>query len=717
LALNDNIHDAMNSLIIRGYCLQLICFHSQLACGASITLGNDDVYTRYDRDAYLAARHGTKTTGQNAAVDKEDPSSYIKDRRRKTNDSRNDKTQHPYDDPNKCTTYLAQSSIPNSGLGMYTTIHYQKGEHFPFPEIGILLQEKQRHYSFSYGKKEEKELLINQYPWSAQILTLGAHEVGHGETIVPGLGMLANSHLGLVNMRHRESWKTQSWRDGTDTLHRTDSLTLDDMGRGAYSAHGRVVFEATKLVEPGEELFVSYGDEWFTNREELLGIIPGESQFTDADALLRSFSRDNIDNNSNNNLAHRSDANERYEKLLNEAHEKDKRLRMALPNNVQDVPEALQMGTARFSAKDSLRSTEWLEENGACLDNIVTGVTTIPQAGRGAFTTPVVTLDRQELHLWEKVKKRGRYGLVGEQLLLNYCYGHKSSSLLFFPYAPSVNFINHGSLEESNAEIRWSGFPYHKAEWLDVTIDEMKAKLKTGLLFDIVATRDIRRGEEILFYYGKEWEDEWDEHVKEWGSMKEEVEDVNDYQPIVNLTERLGIPTTNDLNQLERNSIIRTKDEQATDPYPPHITTLCRFKIPKDCISFTHIHPAHSTELHCQSRWRVTYDEKDLFPCTVLSRENIEGMDWYSAQVVEAPKKRKEDSTYHLVEYMTRDAIMFVDRPYSKDQYARGVFRQAIGLPDGIMPSHWLDLDGDEDETGEDNASIEPVEDNETADN
>jgi len=138
----------MNSLIIRGYCLQLICFHSQLACGASITLGNDDVYTRYDRDAYLAARHGTKTTGQNAAVDKEDPSSYIKDRRRKINDSRNDNNQH------QCTTYLAQSSILNSGFGMYTTIPYQKGEHFPFTEMGILLQEKQRHYSFSNGKKK-----------------------------------------------------------------------------------------------------------------------------------------------------------------------------------------------------------------------------------------------------------------------------------------------------------------------------------------------------------------------------------------------------------------------------------------------------------------------------------------------------------------------------------------------------------------------------------
>jgi len=419
-------------------------------------------------------------------------------------------------------------------------------------------------------------------------------------------------------------------------------------------------------------------------------------------------------NNNNNNLAHQSVANERYEKLLNEAHEKDKRLRMALPNNVQDVPEALLMGAARFSAKDSLRSTEWLEENGACLDNIVTGVTAMPQAGRGAFatrsidegksvtTTPVVTLDRQEIHLWEKVKETedGRgdvMELVGQQLLLNYCYGHKNSSLLFFPYAPSVNFINHGSLEDSNAEIRWSELPYHKAEWLDVTIDEMKAKLKTGLLFDIVATRDIRRGEEILLYYGKEWEDEWDEHVKEWGSIKEEVEDVDDYQPIVNLTERLGIPTTNDLNQLERNPIIRTKDEQATDPYPPHITTLCRFKIPKDCVSFTHIHPAHSTELHCQSRWKITFDEKDLFPCTVLSRDNLEGTDWYSVQVAEAPMKGESDSTHHLVEYMTRDAIMFVDRPYSKDQYARGVFRQVIGLPLDIMPSHWLDLDGDED--------------------
>lgn len=687
----------MTSLRIRGYYLIIIYFYLQLVCCVH--------FTRYDHGAYLAARLDTKDDTYDG---KGDSSINIKDqiRRINSNDSSNDENQQYYDDPNKCTTYLAPSSIRNSGLGMFTTTPYQKDEQFPFPEIGMLLQERAYHYSYT----NKKEKLLSQYPWAAEVLTLGGHEVGYGETITPGLGMLANCHLGLMNMKHTDIlWKVEPWRDGTDSLFRTDSLTMEDVGRGAHSWHGRVMFGAHAPIQAGEELFVSYGDEWFTGREELLGIVPGEAHFREADELLRSFTLENERKVGEGQEENHADRSANYWKLLKDALKKDKRLRVALPKTLQDVPEALALGTARFSAKDSIRSIAWLEENGACIDNIVAGVSTIPQAGRGAFatrsinegdpitTTPVVTLEREELNLWEKIKQTDEGGavmeLMGHQLLLNYCYGVTNSSLLFFPYAPSVNFINHGSVEDSNAEIRWSKAPYHQAEWLNTTVDEMKDKLKTGLLFDIIATRDIRRGEEILLFYGKDWEENWDEHIKEWASMDEE--DVDDDRPILNLTERLGVPTTNDLNQIEQNPTVRTKDEQSDDPYPPYIMTRCHFEPPENCIP-----PKHSTDIHCQSRWKLTFDPLQLHNCTILSRESIGGIDWYTAQV-EVTLEGKIEITLHLVEYMTRDAIRFVDRPYSKDQYAHGVFRQVIGLPDGIMPMHWMDLNGGEMTTDE----------------
>ena len=517
--------------------------------------------------------------------------------------------------------------------------------------------------------------------------------------------MLANSHLGLVNMRHSELWKIQPWRDGTDALFRPDSLTKDDVGRGANSWHGNVVFDASAPIQAGEEFFVSYGDKWFVSREELLGIIPGDEQFKEADELLKAFSvkdGEQVVGDEQRDDNYYADRAAKYEELLHNALGKDKRLRAALPNHIEDIPAALETGTARFSVKESIRSLEWLDENGACISNVHRGKSTIPQAGNGAFatrsmkegeritTTPVVTLGREELFLLGDMEKledgSGAKELVGHQLLLNYCYGHTNSSLLFFPYSPSVNFINHGSLEDSNAEIRWSTLPYHKAEWLSLTLDEMKAKLKTGLLFDIIATRDIRRGEEILLYYGKQWEESWDEHIQLWASMQDV--DANG-QVYLNLTERLGLPSVFEFNEVEQNPVVRTKDEQSDNPYPPHVMTRCLFEPSENCVA-----PSQSTDFQCQSRWTLTFEVLNQYPCTILSREHIGGTDWYSA-VIEVPSE-ETDITLHLVEYLPRYAIRFVDRPYSRDQYSRGVFRHAIGLPDGILPPQWLDLDGDE---------------------
>ncbi|KAL7549285.1 hypothetical protein ACHAWF_012560 [Thalassiosira exigua] len=540
-----------------------------------------------------------------------------------------------------------------------------------------------------YHAPSSNEKLLPQYPWFAQILTHGATEVEYGESFVPSLGMLANSHLGLENFKYSQMWKFQRWRDGTDSFFSTDSLTEDDEGRGAYTWHGNVQFEAMKDVSIGEEIFVSYGDAWFKAREDLIGVVPGKSQFQEANEMLRNFFSDEDRKGENE-----ADRQAKYEILLQDALDKDNRLRATFPRPVRNVPEALALGTARFSAKDSVRPIEWLEENGACLSNIIAGVSSIPQAGRGAFaartirdgeritTTPVLTLEREHLFLWDNMKKAedgsALQELLGNQLLINYCFGSVHSSLLMFPYSPTVNFINHGGADKSNAEIRWSSLPYHKSDWLHDSLDEMKNKLKTGLLFDIIATRDISRGEEVLLNYGKDWEEKWDQHTKEW--------------PQTNMTERLHLPTIAQMNQIEKYPQVKTAEEEAANPYPSHVMTRCQFKPPESCVP-----PSQSTDSRCQSRWEPPVNPSNMYPCKILTREPIGQRDWYTAQI-EVTSKETNEVTVYLVEYMPRHSIWFVDKPYAKDQYAFGTFRHSIGLPDGIMPEHWLDLNGEEKE-------------------
>lgn len=177
-----------------------------------------------------------------------------------------------------------------------------------------------------------------------------------------------------------------------------------------------------------------------------------------------------------------------------------------------------------------------------------------------------------------------------------------------------------------------------------------------------------------------------------------------------NLTEGLGIPTDHELNRIERHPTVRTRAEQAKgDPYPAHVTTRCLFEPPEKCRLHLGSRSAAALQFgierwkranyHCQSRWRLTFDAHQLHPCTILSRESIGGTDWYTAIVesntalIDNREKGRAEGTRHLVEFVPRYAIRFVDRPYAKDQYARGVFRHPIGLPDGMMPSHWMDLE------------------------
>ena len=459
--------------------------------------------------------------------------------------------------------------------------------------------------------------------------------------------------------------------------------TLADVGRGSFTWHGNVRFESKRPIRAGEEMFISYGPQWYAHAaKEFGGLIPSAEHWKDADVGLRSFMKQ-IEQSTGKKWKEIPYKQEMYDAMLKQAKMQDERLRAALPNNVEDVPKAIEIGAARFSTPNSIRSIQWLEENGACLDGIVPGTSIIPQAGQGAFatrsfqqggiitTTPVLTLDRDSLKLRKEIKRKDgtvRSRHAGYQLLLNYCYGHPDSSLVFLPTAPGVNFINHGSKEDANAEIRWSSFPYHKSSWLNLTLDEVKTLEKTGLLFDFVATKDIERGDEILIYYGDSWVESWNQHIGSWVSSSK------------NFTDTKGVKTTVDFNQIGKDHILPTEEELKTKPYPSNLMEYCKFALPEGMTNGKVQNAQIKNPKH--------------YPCEVLDRWPIEGTDRHLYRVkVDYTPDGSNEMTMYAVKFDSKEDFHFVvDRPYTRDYYAKGAFRQSIGLSDGMFPSHWIDL-------------------------
>eukprot|EP00957_Ditylum_brightwellii_P177376 13511250-Ditylum_brightwellii.AAC.1 len=183
---------------------------------------------------------------------------------------------------------------------------------------------------------------------------------------------------------------------------------------------------------------------------------------------------------------------------------------------MEDVSEVLAAGSARYSAPDSIRSLDWLQTNGYCIDNMKAGPSTIPDAGRGAFATrriqegalvsgsPLLRFERDKLVT---------NSVFSEQLVLNYCFGHPQSTLLLFPYAPLVGLINHNS-KSPNVEIRWSTKEENNeiSIWTKRSYNRLVKASKVPLMIEYVAKREIQPGEEIFLDYGAEWEAAWKEH-------------------------------------------------------------------------------------------------------------------------------------------------------------------------------------------------------------
>ena len=565
--------------------------------------------------------------------------------------------------PIECGVWLAKSTIPGSGLGMFAGRDFKSRE--PMLESGEIVIPIV-DLAFNQLGNDDWYFLWQEYAWNSLMDNEGLIRV-HAAS--PGFGSAANSFLDLVNVELGE----------TDN----DSVGLnrrEDPGAGAFSTHHNRVSTAIESIEAGQELFVSYGSEWFRYRT-YMGPIPLEGDHPKGNELIQKFKKLK---NSVNDLASNA-LNDMWQVFVMESPFKEtSRLLNALPSSWEDMDVAMKQGLVQMKRQQHTVTLDWLQDHGTCMDNIRIGESTIRQAGRGAFATrflpkgrvvaplPLIHLpDKKLLRMYDigtddkgKHYVKDRNKPSGTQLLQNYCMGHSNSTLLLCPYGAMVVAVNHNRTL-ANIRLQW-GDPkktQHHPEWLNMSLPELAKRKSAGLVMEYVATRDIEPGEELFLDYGEEWEAAWNEHVENWRP----AEGAHD------------IRTAAEWN-FDNEAVLRTVFEQMSDPYPDNIELLC-----ERAFQYRRRWKKHQARNGTASDFtKFIYEGRSS--CDILRRKKYrDGSVLYTALITD----ENDEGKVVMLDRVPREAFIFLDRPYKSDMHIPNAFRFEIMIPDGIFPEAW----------------------------
>eukprot|EP00592_Proboscia_alata_P020414 CAMPEP_0194404764 /NCGR_PEP_ID=MMETSP0176-20130528/3278_1 /TAXON_ID=216777 /ORGANISM="Proboscia alata, Strain PI-D3" /LENGTH=677 /DNA_ID=CAMNT_0039203269 /DNA_START=30 /DNA_END=2063 /DNA_ORIENTATION=+ len=579
-----------------------------------------------------------------------------------------------------CALYLGKSSIPNAGVGIYTSIGYEKGDKIGEGELLVPITEWEEDMTTVYSTFYD--WLIYDVQWSGTVDQRFYYDSAYEPSLFyPGFGAQINCHMGLNNVHHDEP------EINSTGLHRAR-----DPGAGAFTYWHNMPNLATRKIRAGEELFTSYGENWFDDRD--MDDIPFSAHYRKADtaveAAAKSFRHDLWKDKSEDEKA------DAWNLVLKK--EKHPRVLSALPKSHTDIDEATRLGTARFSlgGELSFRTQEWFDANAICMDTLFTKKSTIPQAGRGGFLkrpltegsivmpVPLLQLDRNVFvvpNTYQKISGKA-------QLLMNYALGHDDSEVFLLPYNALVNFINHGNSAGDNAKanvkLRWSE-SFNRAELIDLDVKEL-LESSFGLIMELVALRDLEEGEELFLDYGSQWEEAWEQHMDDWTPLPNS----ESYQ------------SAEELIHLEKN--IRTEEEQQMKPYPENIQTACMFYHTED--TDYDIRPLTADELKEENfegpanlylaNWTKPNNDC-LRYCKILSRytEEESGEKFFYNVEVLPQTTNLHDDCYHtdeeklFVDKIPEHAVTIVDEVLTRDHHLVNAFRHPIGLPDELLPTKW----------------------------
>jgi hypothetical protein len=222
------------------------------------------------------------------------------------------------------------------------------------------------------------------------------------------------------------------------------------------------------------------------------------------------------------------------------------RVAESLPSSLEDFADVLNQFFSNPSEHDEAdiatalarktlipRTVEWIVSAGKCLDHLVPDISTLHDAGRGAFAqrfipkgsmvvpAPVIQVaEASELNMYDLDTNER----IGTQLLINYCFSHSGTTLLLCPQSNAI-LINHcsnrnltsygGDCDRYNANkdetqrgpnaiVRWaSSWSPDTEKYLNSSLEEIFDKTREGkrvLTIEVIALRDIHPGDEVRGY-------------------------------------------------------------------------------------------------------------------------------------------------------------------------------------------------------------------------
>jgi hypothetical protein len=609
---------------------------------------------------------------------------------------------HDDSERQSCGLYMAESSIPGAGWGVYTGRHLDSNMALDMYDDVVIQYvdiNLQRTLQKEVYNVELPRLLLREYFWKPAE-THASFDAYKVDSISPGFGMLANCALGLVNHKQRSCSTRSSGPRSSPTA-------------GASSSYQDCRFHTTRPIPAGHELFDNYGDEWFQTRAEQFGKdIPLTDDYAVVDTIVELWQQETVEKDP-------TMAADLWDMVVVPGIRPhlSSGSRRALPPTAADARkidfQGITHNTVAYQAlntSNTIRSLEWLEKNGLCLDHIeVKPILLRNNEERGAFArrpiaagsmvapAPLVHLSRKHTDMLY-ADLTGEPNTVlwkGHQLLLNYCYGHPSSSILLFPFSHGVNLINHADAsynQTANVGIRWSKHMSHP-EWLNLSTNELlRHNAHSGLMMEFYALSDIKQGEEILLDYGRSWQDTWDQHVTLWNYLLEDGDRaavhsgkyISAWEYSHQCTSKIS--QTNTADDCLRNTPSWIEVRCWIDDFSNLETTgeWLEWGAPVDS-NFSQGGTLHGM-----------VDE--TFACQILSAARH--TDTSKELLFRVRIQKDEESSVHEdlnVTNVPLSAIAMVDRPYTSNQFLRQAFRHEIRIPDDMIPTSWKDLEPDPD--------------------
>jgi len=620
----------------------------------------------------------------------------------------------------QCTIYFAPSSLKGfPGYGIYTTRDLWKGERILGGPDGVSIPVEQPRRRTDFPKKDLVQKwtrLWGDYWWGRGVPDHVMYEDSAGVVDYQiGFGFLPNHHC-LIDSLDPQYPPNAPYEDSL-------AQRFESPGAGAFSYSKGREFISFKDVGAGEELFMNYG--WCKHDQR------GPPWTKDA-FLTEDFDRAStyIWLRIGPNAVATFNYDDAGNVILDPPMSDDRLAKQLVPSTKQEVQELAAQPLTRKDLPIYLskhkgvnrRTTEWIKDNGMCLETMKPRTSTLPHAGQGGFAQHKVKqgdiivpapalhiMDRAVLNLYDKTGKTK----VGVRLLLNYCFSHPKSTVLLCPNTNAV-LINHCSHrkkqcgpEGPNADIRWSsGWDETSNSWRKMSLSELGQQEHRGLSFEIIATRDINPGDEVFLDYGIEWEKAWEAHVKKWKSPKHpslpkqwiSAKEANEDSEAPILKELMvGMPN------------LQKGKEFATDPY---LFTGCVYwpskadndpvykKPPADdwnTWKATEILEEFSDDGETYHYWRsggyATHSDGIHWPCSVMWKESHSR---YVVRIHQQPWQETmpwdENGTPRLLYNYPRSSIHYFVMPDSSDQHLPGVFRHPLVMKDEVFPEQWKNL-------------------------